>query len=264
MPILPAGSYFGARRRDRRVGSTALTETVYHDGERLDRHGHATTTVFLPISGAIHESAEGRTACYSPGNVVVTPPDRVHQTRPCGPETRVLNLQFSEKWLDRIGSDIRLEGRTSVSLPSISRRLIAEFFSDDPFSDLAIEGLIAELFVSFGRSRSKMPRSRPRWLNQAEQIIKARSSDRLTLDELASSLNVDRAHLARSFRAHLGQSVGEYVRAERIRQAIDLLPDRRRTLADIAARCGFADQSHFTRVFRDLQGTTPAQYRRSL
>jgi transcriptional regulator GlxA family with amidase domain len=42
-----------------------------------------------------------------------------------------------------------------------------------------------------------------------------------------------------------------------------LLRDTRIALADVTADCGFADQSHFTRVFTRAVGTSPGQWRRT-
>jgi AraC-like DNA-binding protein len=48
----------------------------------------------------------------------------------------------------------------------------------------------------------------------------------------------------------------------RVRRACDRLRARDATLADVALETGFVDQSHFTRVFKRVMGTTPAAYRR--
>jgi AraC-like DNA-binding protein len=42
------------------------------------------------------------------------------------------------------------------------------------------------------------------------------------------------------------------------------LDDRRLSLSDVAAACGFADQSHLTRVFTRMVGVTPGAWRRAL
>src|SRR5256885_155059 len=79
-----------------------------------------------------------------------------------------------------------------------------------------------------------------------------------------ASFGSDGAHpasLARAFRAHYGLSVGEYGRRLRLAGAAAELAGSETPLAEIAANAGFADQSHFTRVFRRHVGTTPARYR---
>ena len=69
------------------------------------------------------------------------------------------------------------------------------------------------------------------------------------------------AHLARVFRAHHGVSVGEYARRLRLAWAAGELARTDTPLAVIASQAGFADQSHFTRLFRQHLGITPARYR---
>jgi AraC family transcriptional regulator len=49
-----------------------------------------------------------------------------------------------------------------------------------------------------------------------------------------------------------------------VRAACELLRTAEWPLAVIAAECGFADQSHFTRIFRRMTGTTPARFRRAI
>jgi AraC family transcriptional regulator len=68
-------------------------------------------------------------------------------------------------------------------------------------------------------------------------------------------------HLARAFRARHGVSVGEYGRRVRVAWASAELAASDRPLAMIAAQAGFADQGHFTRLFRRYVGTTPSRYR---
>jgi AraC family transcriptional regulator len=69
--------------------------------------------------------------------------------------------------------------------------------------------------------------------------------------------------LARTFRRQRGESVGDCVRRLRVESARRLLEDGRQPLSEVALAAGFADQSHFTRVFRRLTGMTPGEYRRT-
>ena len=61
--------------------------------------------------------------------------------------------------------------------------------------------------------------------------------------------------------AATGARPGEYLRHCRMERAIGLLHDRHTSLAEVAAACGFVDQSHFTHAFRRRYRCTPAQYR---
>jgi AraC family transcriptional regulator len=74
-------------------------------------------------------------------------------------------------------------------------------------------------------------------------------------------VGVHPTHLGRVFRAHYGVSVGEYGRRFRLARAATELARTDMPVAVIATRAGFADQSHFTRLFKRYAGTTPARYR---
>ena len=88
--------------------------------------------------------------------------------------------------------------------------------------------------------------------------------DNLRMRELADDAGVHPVHLARVFRLHEGRTPGSYFQRVRVRAACHQLRMQDYSLAMIAAECGFADQSHFTRVFRKFTGKTPAQFRRML
>jgi AraC family transcriptional regulator len=50
----------------------------------------------------------------------------------------------------------------------------------------------------------------------------------------------------------------------RIEKSLSLLPDKNLSLTEIAFDCGFADQSHFLRCFKQITGNTPSAYRKLL
>ena len=52
-----------------------------------------------------------------------------------------------------------------------------------------------------------------------------------------------------------------YVLAYRVEQAMEKMKDKERPLGDIALECGFADQAHFSRSFKQITGQTPRQFR---
>src|SRR5438552_18460374 len=69
-------------------------------------------------------------------------------------------------------------------------------------------------------------------------------------------------HFARAFRNSSGVSPHRWLLKHRVDHARELLSDRALSLTDIALSCGFADQSHFTRVFTAMVGVSPGVWRR--
>jgi AraC-like DNA-binding protein len=82
------------------------------------------------------------------------------------------------------------------------------------------------------------------------------------LAELARACKLSPSHFARAFRQTTGQPPHRWLMEQRIEKAKLLLVDTTLSLAQIAQRCGFADQSHFTRVFVQLVQSSPGQWRR--
>jgi two-component system response regulator YesN len=75
----------------------------------------------------------------------------------------------------------------------------------------------------------------------------------------AAGLSVSRAlHV---FKKESGVSLSTFIARQRIDYAIYLMKNTDRSMADIAAECGFFDQSHFSKTFRALEGTPPLRYR---
>lgn len=79
--------------------------------------------------------------------------------------------------------------------------------------------------------------------------------------ELAKAAGTSSRSLERAFVREYGLSPQQYLRRLRIQTACRLLVGTRAPLARISSKCGFADQSHFTRDFRRLTGMTPRAYR---
>ena len=68
-------------------------------------------------------------------------------------------------------------------------------------------------------------------------------------------------HCAHQFKRATGLPPYQYVITRRVERAQQLLREGDLSLAEIAARAGFSDQSHFSRHFKRLVGVTPRQFR---
>jgi len=96
------------------------------------------------------------------------------------------------------------------------------------------------------------------------EMIDAALDTRLTIEMLAREVGLSAAHFARAFKETLGRAPHQYLLAQRLERARRLLESTALTLSDIAQRTGFADQAHFTRLFKRAFGTTPGALLRTL
>jgi AraC family transcriptional regulator len=174
-------------------------------------------------------------------------------------------LEISSRWIEKLRADSLALRITSEfcggALPQLCARLYREFNQTDTAAKLAIEGLALELLAEATRQPYKGIRTAPPWLRQAREMIVEHFPERLRLTQLAAEVGVHPVYLATAFRQKFGVTIGEFVRKLRIEHACAELMKGKLPLAAIATRAGFADQSHFSKVFKLYVGMTPHKYR---
>lgn len=98
-------------------------------------------------------------------------------------------------------------------------------------------------------------------LRAAIELAHARCHERLRVDELAAVAGMSTDRLERAMRQALAISPKQYVLRLRAERAARLLATSDRSIAQVAAECGYYDQSQLTRQFRSHVGMTPQRYR---
>ena len=118
--------------------------------------------------------------------------------------------------------------------------------------------------VSIDGSPSAQPGGLARWqARKTLAYIEANLASKMELGELANGVALSKSHFSRAFKRCLGFSPMEYVIARRVERAKLMIRSTRQPLAEVALACGFADQSHLNRRFRELMGVSPGRWRRS-
>jgi AraC family transcriptional regulator len=258
------GAFYGDYREQRHVGDLALAEmrpTVpEHD---VHTHTHDDAHFLLLLEGAYLSTARGMPGVCTTRALVLNPPGTTHRDCFRGLDGRFFTLSIpAAAW--RAASAHRTLTQDALRLPATAlvqaTRLWHELRNWDSASPLAIEAGL-QLLLDAAMQPGPRERDGPTWLERAREQLHDEWRRTPDLAELADTAGVHPVYLARAFRRRYGCSPGEYLRRCRMERAIALLHDRRVALADIAATCGFVDQSHFTHAFRRQHRCTPAQYR---
>lgn len=97
---------------------------------------------------------------------------------------------------------------------------------------------------------------------RAKEILSSTLDGEVSLKDIASQCGLSISYFSRAFRQSTGMAPHRWLIERRIEAAKALLASRTASLSDIALRCGFADQSHFTRAFSNLVGSSPGAWRR--
>jgi len=83
----------------------------------------------------------------------------------------------------------------------------------------------------------------------------------LDIPELASVASVSEAHFIRTFRATFGETPHRYLQRRRVERAMFMLCETQRSITDICLDVGFTSLGTFSRMFREVVGVTPSEYR---
>lgn len=252
----------------RQLNGLSLEEVEYPSGFRIKEHSHAFPLFYLVKKGSFTQFHSRKRLECVPMTLAFIPSHHAHSASVNASGANCFMIEFKGDWLDRLHThSILAEAmdfkRCSSILTGI--KLYREFQQHDRFSSLSIEGLTLELIAETSRNYAKLSgNNRPGWLSQVEEILQDSFSDQLTLVNIAHSVNVHPMHLVRAFHRHYHCTIGEYVRKLRIEYACRQITVTRDSLAEIAVKAGFYDQSHFSRSFKKVMGLTPSAYRANL
>jgi AraC family transcriptional regulator len=253
----------------REMHGFSLVEALYPPGLRVSTHSHEKANFCIALQGSCSEFYGRKLREYKPLALDFLPANHTHSLTFNGEPLRCFNVDVASHTLNSVreyslvlDESLHCHGG---SLAWLFMRLYKEFLQKDTASQLAIEGLMLEMLAAVSRKRIDVPELRPpRWLQQAEEMLRARFLDELSLSDISQAVGVHPVHLSREFRRHYHSSVGEYIRKLRIEYACKEMLNPDISLSEIASAAGFADQSHFARTFKRLVGMTPAVFRSNL
>lgn len=258
----------GAVARRIETSGIVVTETEHGQGTLTPEHAHGAAAIGIVLEGRRVVLVDEVEFDCEPWTIIFIPSALRHRDRIGDQPTRVLRVEVPEERMEAMQRAAPILDRPTVvggaTVGGIAKRLYAEFRSDDDYSGLALEGLLLDLFAQASRQNHEGAKSElPPWMVRARTLLKERFTESIGLSEIASEVGVHPVHLARTFREHHGETVGEALRKLRIEFAARRLSEAPDPLSRIAEEAGFSDQSHFSRLFRQHTGMTPSQFRKA-
>jgi AraC family transcriptional regulator len=184
--------------------------------------------------------------------------------------------------LDAIAEDVdaprigdlshKLVAIDDATIVSLGQAVLPALSRPDQASQLFVDHVLLALGVhvahTYGDMRPLPPPIRgglASWqVRRAKEILSANLDGSVPLKEVARECRLSVSHFSRAFRRTMGAAPHNWLLTHRIEVAKAKLRDRRLSLSDVAIACGFADQSHLTRVFTRIVGVSPGAWRRSL
>jgi AraC family transcriptional regulator len=187
-----------------------------------------------------------------------------------------LSLTISDAVLtaanDGISGDVELrrvhklaDARLGALVGAVNAERVAGFPSGRLFLD-SIELALAVALVNDYAVRRPSPRIYRGGLTAARlrrvtELVHSRMDSDLGLEEMAGAAGLSVTHFSQMFRESTGQSPHQFVLRRRVERAKEMLRAAEMRVLDVAVACGFKSQQHFARVFRNLCGASPTEYR---
>jgi len=99
---------------------------------------------------------------------------------------------------------------------------------------------------------------------RAKRFIGEHQAESISLDQIASTLNISTFYFCKLFKKATGLTFTDYLARTRIERAKNLLLNPNVRVSEVAYDCGFISLTHFNRIFRKVVGHSPTQYRLTL
>jgi AraC-like DNA-binding protein len=248
---------------------TGLSLRSYGDTPLAHAHGHHQAV--LPLEGALEMEVAGRGGRVDAAALVVVAGGALHSCRATG-RNRFLVLDWEDDGAADDFAERLVEAgqrRPFVGLDPALQPLL-RFLDTAVASDRLDPGerrdwgrlLLRRLGHGLAHGLASRPSSHPRRLSRALAFAQANLAEALTVERLAGAAHTSAGHLHGLFRRHLGRSPMAHVADLRLERAMQALAQGDTPIAELAAACGYSDQTALTRAMKRRHGVTPAAYRR--
>lgn len=261
------GEFYGALERAYTGGAFDIRSlSASAREEDVDVHTHLDAHFVLVLSGTYISTARGALDICPAPFLVFNPAGTTHRDRFVDGVGVFVSVSLDAGTLAEASVLIRtsevavsVDGAAAVATAFRIAREVRGAGHDRG----VLEAAAWELVTATSAPSKDLLGAPPPWAYSAYEAVMDRAPDRqLTVAAIAAGLDVHPVHLARVFRQAWGCSPGDLLRWRRAERASTLLSDGL-SIAEVAAAAGFVDQSHMTRAFRAVFGTTPGAWRRA-
>lgn len=266
--------------------NNTLTRIWYNDlNKDYEPHCHSAMEIIIPIENYYEARTSQTTYKVNPDEILIIPPGIMHELK--SPETGIRFIYlFDISFMTKLNGYQRLETSvfdkpicmTKASNPKLYDEFMQalifirnEYFDNKEFSDFSIFAVLLNLFSKLGYQEVSgidfinTPSSRQNEYTQKFQDVLNYIDDHYTedidMEQIASKVGFSKYHFSRLFKQYTNYTFCDYINYRRIKAAEELLSDRDLPVTDVALSAGFTSISTFNRLFKQIKGCSPSEYR---
>lgn len=252
--------------------------------EEYPTHWHAPIEIIMPLENSYTVSCGPDSHLLEENDIIIIPPGVAHKCHACSgrriifqaalskfPIFADFNIKFNELWPAMVISNTSYPD-IHDQCSSLMSEIMDEYFSEDPAKEYIIASNFLKLMgLAFYEleSQSKVASvvSTKQKIN-GEIFDKIRDytikhcTENITLDEIAERSGFSKYYFSRAFKDYSGISYYKYLTVCRINHSTELLMDPNANITEIAISSGFNSISSFIRMFKQVKGCTPTDYRK--
>lgn len=241
----------------------AVVETEYKSKVYEGWHSHNNAHITLFLKGGTAEKRKNSSSLVRPGSLLFYHSDELHLNQDTLFPSKNINIEIEEDTLKELQITEAIIEK-SVKNTTLTKFLILKIFKECQIADTFSSDTINMLFAQLSNSTTHLEKfeKSPFWIKNLKELLNDCWNENPNLQDLAKILNLNPITISKHFPKYFGCTLGEYMRRIKINHSLSLIQSSETTLTEISFQCGFADQSHFIRTFKNQTGFLPKQFQK--
>lgn len=261
MVELASGKYLGINNRSLNINGLLIRETEYLSKVYEGWHSHKNPHITLILKGGNREQRKKSESEASAGKIIFYNSEEIHRNSNTVLPTKNINLEIEAGFLQT--HDVKETSiGTAIQANPDAKFLLLKIYGEMLKKDTHSDESIRMLFLNLVTQSHLLHKKHPAWLKIVYEQLNDTWAENITLDDLAKAANVHPITISKHFPSFFLCTLSEYMRKLKIEKALPMVKSSGASLTEIAHACGFTDQSHFTRTFKQMTGFLPGQFRK--
>ncbi len=253
--------------------------------ECYDMHWHHAMEIIIPVENYYGVTINQQAFHINPEEILFIPPRELHSIHAPEQGARFVYL-FDISFLSKLNGYAGIMSMlthplyiTKENYPALYREILQifeamknEYFLNHEYSDFLVYSHFLKLCAILGQhhiqqlalpdsSQTGKKREYVAKFLSIIEYIDMHYAENLSLEMIADASGFSKYHFSRLFKQYTGFTFCDYLNYRRIKQAEELLTQQDYPITEVAIRSGFTSISTFNRLFKQLKGCSPSEYR---